>query len=203
MQEMTLPGKDGKHVKFPRMIISGEADTKELARKLSGRTTYNRGEIIGLLQGLADVMADEMAQGKSVKLDGIGRFTPTLALRKGKERETGEEGERRRNAQSIKVGGINFKPEKDLVRDVNATCNLERSERKFVRSSQKYTPEQRLELARTYLAAHAFMTLADYQGLTGLTAPTASRELKKWTSDAESGIATSGRRTHKVFVARC
>ncbi len=202
MQEMNVPDKNGKHVKFPRMIINGEADTEYLARMLAHGTTFNRGEIIGLLQGLADVMAHEMGMGKAVKLDGIGRFTPTLALREGKERETGEEGERRRNASSIRVGDVNFRADKGFVQDVNAACELERSQRKFVRSSKEYTPEQRLKLAQKYLAGHPFMTLDTYTALTGLTRPTASRELKRWTEDRECGITTSGRRTHKLFVAR-
>lgn len=201
MQEMTLPDKEGKHVKFPRMLINGEADTEYLAKKLAYGTTFNRGEIIGLLQGLADEMAYQMAQGKAVKLDGIGRFTPVLAVREGKERETGNEGESRRNAKSITVDGINFRAEKGFVQDVAKDCKLERSQKKFVRSSQKYTPEQRLEMARAYLAEHAFMTLGDYAELTGLTRPTASRELKQWVNDPATGIDTSGRRTHKIYVA--
>lgn len=202
MQEMTLPDKEGKHVKFPRIIINGEANTEYLARELAHGTTFNRGEIIGLLQGLADVMAHEMAQGKAVKLDGIGRFTPTLALRKGKERETEEEGESRRNARSITVDGINFRAEKGFVLDVKMSCDLKRAQRKFVRSSQRYSPEERLKLAQTYLAEHAFMTLDDYTSLTGLTRSTASRELKRWVEDKECGINTSGRRTHKIYVVR-
>ena len=202
MQEMTLPDKDGKHVKFPRLIVNGEADTDHLARILAQGTTFNRGEIIGLLQGLADAMASELANGKAVKLDGIGRFTPTVTLCEGKERETGEEGETQRNAQSIEVSGIHFKPEKSFVGDVRMACQLKRSQRKFKRSSQEFTPEERLKLAQEYLVEHTFMTLSTYAGLTGLTRPTASRELQRWVENGDCGIGTSGRRTHKIYVAR-
>lgn len=202
MQEMNVPDKEGKRVKFPRLVVNGEADTEYLASRLAHGTTFNRGEIIGLLEGLADEIAYQMAQGKAVKLDGIGRFTPTLAMRKGKERETDEEGESRRNAQSITVNGINFRADKSFVTDVMRMCRLERAQKKFARSSQKYTPAQRLELAKAYLAEHAFMTLSNYEGMTGLTHTTASRELKQWVNDPESGIDTSGRRTHKVYVLR-
>ena len=151
---------------------------------------------------LADELAYQMGQGKSVKLDGIGTFVPSLALRIDKERETGEADSTRRNARSIVVGSINFRAEKSLIHNTNYNCDLERSQQKFRRSSQKYTPEERLERAKQYLTGHPYMTVRNYVQLTGLRPTTASVELRKWAENPESGITTSGRGTHKVYIQR-
>ncbi|MDR2920448.1 MAG: HU family DNA-binding protein [Tannerella sp.] len=200
MQEMNLPDKDGKRVLYPRIILSQRVDTASIAKMLSQSTTFTVAEVIGLLQGLADQISNQMSYGRSVKLDGIGTFTPSLTLRKGKERETGEEGSVKRNAQSIRVGDIHFRPEKTFISNTNRQCVLERSQHRFVRSSQKYTPDQRLEMARQYLSSHPYLRIADYAALTGLRHTAASLELKQWSRQPESGISASGRGTHKVYI---
>lgn len=140
MQEMNLPNKEGKRVLYPRLVQRGQANTEYIARVLSQRSSFSKGAVAGLLQELADELAYQMGQGKSVKLDGIGTFVPALALREDKERETSEEDSTHRNARSIIVGGINFRPEKSLISDTNYHCELERSQQKFHRSSQNSLP---------------------------------------------------------------
>lgn len=200
MQEMNLPNKEGKRVLYPRLVQRGQANTEYIARVLSQRSSFSKGAVAGLLQELADELAYQMGQGKSVKLDGIGTFVPALALREDKERETSEEDSTHRNARSIIVGGINFRPEKSLISDTNYHCELERSQQKFHRSSQKFTPEQRLQRAKQYLSEHPYMTVRDYCRLTGLRHTTASLELKLWAGQPEIAITTSGRGTHKVYI---
>lgn len=200
MQEMNLPGKDGKKVLYPRLILGEQVNTAYLAKKMAQNTTFSVAEVIGLIQALADQISDQMSYGRSVKLDGIGIFTPSLALHKDKERETGEEGSVKRNAQSIMIGAINFRPEKEFIRNTNRQCMLKRSQHKFKRSSQKYTPDQRLEMVREYLTTHPYIRVADYAALTGLRHTAASLELKQWSRQPESGIRASGRGTHKVYI---
>ena len=202
MQEMNLPNKDGKRILYPRLVQHGQASTDYIAKILSEKSSFTRGDIKGLLQELADELAYQMGQGKSVKLDGIGTFVPSLALRIDKERETGEADSTRRNARSIVVGSINFRAEKSLIHNTNYNCDLERSQQKLRRSSQKYTPEERLERAKQYLTGHPYMTVRNYVQLTGLRPTTASVELRKWAENPESGITTSGRGTHKVYIQR-
>ena len=202
MQEMNLPNKEGQRILYPRLVLCGQADTEYIVKVLTRNSPFSKGEVIGLLRELSEELAFQMGQGKSVKLDGIGTFVPSLALRKDKERETGEEDDTHRNARSIVVGGINFRADKQLLRSTNHNCDLERSQQKFQRSSQKYTPEQRLERAQQYLASHPFITVGDYAQLNGLRHTTASLELRKWTEQPENNITTSGRGTHKVYIRR-
>lgn len=202
MQELSLPNKTGKRVLFPRMIVRQQTSLEQIAENMQRATSYGKGEVVGLVQELARQIACEMAEGHSVKIDGLGVFTPALGLRKDKERETGEAGETRRNAQSICLRAVHFRADKQLVQETARRCMLERSKHKFGRSSQHLTPPQRLELAQQFLDEQPYMNVADYCRLTGLLRNTAAKELRQWARQPETGIACTGRSTHKVYVRR-
>ena len=143
-----------------------------------------------------------MAEGRSVKIDGIGTFTASLALYKDKEREGAEEGSEHRNAQSIYVGNVNFRVDKIMPRRINERCRLERASWKKQRSSQKFTPEQRLKLALKYLDEHSFLTVHGYRNLTGLLQTAATIELKQWGDQPNSGIGIAGRGAHRIYIKK-
>lgn len=202
MQQLTLPSGEEKPLLYPRLRLQGNVDLEYLARQIAQGTTYAESEVRAAMQEVTRWMAYYMGQGYSVKIDGMGTFTASLGLRKGKERETGEPGEQRRNAASICVRDVRFRPDKELVAKTNRECRPVRSTRKFQRSSDKYTPQERLRLALAYLEQHKVMKVLDYCILTGLLHVKASRELRAWSMDPESGIASSGRGSHKVYVKR-
>lgn len=202
MQESNLPTTDGKPVLYPRMKLSRQIDLEELARRTARYSTFNEAEVLGIARSLIRSIAEGMAEGCSVKVDGLGTFTPALGLKKGVERETGEPGTRRRNATSIQVSGVHFKADKRLVRETDSLCNLTRSRQKFRKSSTRYTPEERLRLAQDYLRTHAYMTVGDYEHLTGLVHCTAARELRRWYEQGDTGIGIQGFGSHRVYVRR-
>lgn len=202
MQESNLPNEEGKRVLFPRMKLWGQTDLDEISRKISRATTFTPGDVKGLVQAFVEEMAAEMADGKSVKIDGIGIFIPALGLRDGFDRESGEEGDTRRNATSIYLKDIHFRVDKELLTQTARRCHLERSTWKFRKSSTRYTPEERLALAQQFLDTHPFLTVADYMQLTGLLRVTAAKELNRWKEDPSSGIGSRGRGSHKVYVRK-
>lgn len=202
MQESNLPNKEGKRILYPRLVLYGQRDTGYIARKLASATTFTPGEVTGLLQVLADEIASQLAQGYSIKLDGIGNFTASLALSHGKERETGEAESPKRNAQSIEIGYINFRPDKKWIKQTNLQCVLSRSQKKFRRSLQKYSPQQRKDQALTHLNTHPVLTVSDYMQLTGLRRTTAAIELKTWAAQPDSPIDISGEGKHRIYIRR-
>jgi predicted histone-like DNA-binding protein len=202
MQEMPDMQQTGKRVTYPTFAEIRSVDFEQLVKQVHELSGFHEGVIEGVMIQMVREMANLMADGCSVKVNGLGTFTPTLTLRKGKEREGVEEDDTHRNAQSICVGGVNFKAEKTWVGRINRQCRLERSSKKAHRSSTKYTPQQRLERARTYLDEHPFLTVREYQRLTGLTQTPATNELRRWGSDPESGIDIEGYGAHRVYVRR-
>ena len=202
LQESNLPNEDGRRIKFPRLKLTGQTSTDQIAEAIAHASTFTPGEVKGLIQSLATEIADAMSRGCSVKIDGIGIFTPALGLRDGFGRESGEEGDTRRNATSIYLKDIHFRVDKELLTQTARRCHLERSTWKFRKSSTRYTPEERLALAQQFLDTHPFLTVADYMQLTGLLRVTAAKELNRWKEDPASGIGSRGRGSHKVYVRR-
>lgn len=82
MQESNLPNEEGRKVLFPRMVIRHQVGLDAIARTVSYASTFTPGDIKGLVIALADEMARLMGEGNSVKIDGIGTFTPSLGLRR-------------------------------------------------------------------------------------------------------------------------
>ena len=200
MQDFTLSEDGGREpLKFPRILIERQVSTDELVRQIARLNTLSPGDVVGCLRALHDELARFMAEGCSVEVEGLGLFTPALGIRPGKERESSEAG--RRNASSIVVKGVHFKAESRLVQEVDKQCRLERSTRKFRRSSTRYNEQERLRLAQDYLSQHPRMTLEQYCQLTGLLKAKASRELKGWTEHRdETGITTQGRGPAKAWI---
>lgn len=192
----------GEEITYPQMVMTGQTSTRELAEYIAMKCAFSKGVTEGVICELGEALAHEMGLGRSVKIDGLGVFTPTLALLPEKKREMTEENTPKPNARSIYVGGVNFRVDKDLLRETNHWCTLQRAPWKPARSSEKYTAEQRLSLAQQYLEENAFLTVRIYQRLTGLLRSTATVELRKWVHTPGSGIGTSGYGSHKVYVKR-
>lgn len=199
---MNLPNEKGERILYPRLVLSGQLDAEYIAEELADGTTFNAAEAMGMLTAFARKMACYLGRGYSVKVDGLGIFTASLELKDDKEREEEGADATRRNARSIQVGGINFRADKKFVNLTDAHCRLERSQWKFRRSSQKYTPQERLELARQYLDENPYLTIADYAAITGLCRTSASLEIKMWAQQSDSGIGISGRGTHRVYIRK-
>ena len=56
----------------------GGATNRELADRLSEYTSFNRGDIQGILTELPNVMAQLLQEGRSVTIDGLGTFQTAL-----------------------------------------------------------------------------------------------------------------------------
>lgn len=202
MQESNLPNEEGKRILFPRMVINTQRDLEDIAKAISQTSTFSPGDIKGLIIALADEIAYRMGEGCSVKIDGIGTFTPSLGLRKGIERESNEEGGQKRNSVSIDIDNIDFRADKEFIVKTGMNCTLHRSKKKFQRSSQNFSPDERLQKALKHLETHPFITVLDYCRLTGLLRNAAAQELRRWKADPQSGIDSIGKGSHKVYVRK-
>ena len=107
--------------------------------------------------------------------------------------------EQKRNAMSLHVDGVNFRADKELLKEINRRCDLKRGGERRLHKSP-YTPEERRQLALQYLEQEGIMHVTDYAKLTKLSRTTAGRELIALRKDPTSGITTKGRGTAKVYV---
>lgn len=157
--------------------------------------------ILGVLSLVSEKLALNMAEGFSVKIDGIGTFNAKLGTRDDVLQDAFEEGEHSHNAKSIMVTGVSYRADNDLIRNTSRKCVLERGGVSRIRKSQ-FTLEERIQKAREFLEKNLFMRVPDYQQLTGLSRTAASMELRQLALNPDSGITSKGEKSQKYYVLR-
>ncbi|MDY6206404.1 MAG: HU family DNA-binding protein [Prevotella sp.] len=92
---------------YPKSVLVGSAvTTEQVAKRLAAESTVSPADVRAVLTALSGVMGDYMAQGRSVKLDGIGSFYFTAATNKN-----GVDTEKEVTANLINGVRIRFVPE--------------------------------------------------------------------------------------------
>ncbi len=202
MQEAVDLNNEGQSLMYPKMIIRNCVDSDVIAKRISKHSSFSEGVIKGILEMFEVELADHLADGCSVKLKGMGVFTPRLTMKEEAEWETANGESRRVNAKDIMVGKVSFRVDKDLLDEINRKCDLEKAHMMYARSISPYSEEQRLARAVAYIEENGMLRVADYVELTGLARTTASKELLRFSSDPTSGIKSTGHRNAKVYVKR-
>ena len=156
-------------------------------------------QLLGVISLVSEKLALCMAEGYSVKLDGIGTFSAKLGVRDDRLPDAFEPGEASLNAKSIEVNGVAFKADKDLVLNTDSKCTLVRGGESRLKKSP-YTLEERIQRASQYLRTHYFMKVSDYMRLTGLSRSTATRELCRLDANPEVPITSQGRKSQKIYM---
>ena len=78
------PDPTGEHKKqalHPRVVPYGTVRINDLMYQVESRSGLSAGDVKGVLQTLADVMADKLEEGYIVELEGIGFFSISLSSR--------------------------------------------------------------------------------------------------------------------------
>ena len=199
-QEMVdLSGK-GEEKVYYRIQTQRNIDLKEFAEYIgSHNSMMNKALVENVLAHVTDTLAKLLGEGYSVTIDGLGTFKATVGLEKDKEMDSFDKKATKRNAQSLRLTGINYRADKVLVKEANRHCKLERGGESRLHQSP-YSKEERLKLALEYISQNGAMRVMDYMELTSLSRTKATLELKEFREDSSSGITTLGRGSAKVYV---
>ena len=199
-QEMIdLTGK-GEEKIYYRLQTERNIGFDELAQEIELRHgIMNRGLVKNVMTHVVDAMAELLGKGHSVSIDGLGTFRASLGLKEEKEMDTFDGDETKRNARSLRLTGINYRADKEFVKNANRHCKLERAGEARLHHSP-YSKEERLKLALQYLEKHGAMRVVEYMELTGLSRTKATLELKEFRQNASTGITFIGRGSAKVYV---
>ena len=199
-QEVPDMQKTGEQKAFYRLKIERNVDFEEfIGRLCSHHRGISKGEALRVLVSASDVLAELLGEGYSVTLDDWGTFRATIGLEEGKEMDTIDGNESKRNARSLFLNGVNFLADKKLVRNANRHCKLERAGIVRVHRSP-YNREERLQKALVYLEENKVLKVSQYMELTGLGHTTAACELRAFSRDASSGIVSVGRGSAVVYI---
>ncbi len=183
----------------------GTTDLRRLARLAIKRFhTLTEGEVMGIVAALTEEMAHEMANGRTVSIEGLGSFSPSLGVEHKRrhydeEDATGHE----TNARSVCVKGVNFRVSNDLVDEVDRRCrgrlHREAGGPVCLRLSA-LSRDQRMSLALRHIREHGFLRLSEYADLVNVSRTVASLQLHDFHTDPSVPICAQGRGPSKVWV---
>ena len=92
---------------YPKsVLVVAAATTEQIAKRIAAESTVSPADVRAVLTALGGVMGDFMAQGRSVKLDGVGSFYFTAITNKN-----GVDTEKEVTANLIKGVRVRFLPE--------------------------------------------------------------------------------------------
>lgn len=204
MEEMNIPNEDGRKRLYPRIADLRAMNHEDLVQDISHTTGMGRAAVTGVLSVLAERMAAWMSQGYSVKIDGLGRFTPSLAMRQEHEALESDTEHGHRNAASIEVARVNFKADRHLIHDIDRQADLERSVHHSTIHPRPsaLSQDERWALLVDYLQQHGFVTCQEYATLTGLSRTRATEELRALAHAQDSPLQGRGRAPHRMYVLR-
>ena len=199
LKEMNdLDGK-GKGRVYPQVVINRLMTTEDLVERMQNNTRLGSAVIHAMLLSLGENIATLLDSGFSVKIDNFGTFSLSLGFADKKGNKLEDEDDKM-NYRRVMVKNITFKPESDLIFNINKNISLERHVPGVVKSkSDSFTLEERRLRAIGFIERHGQITLQEYANLNKISRSKASRELNKLEDIEGSGIRGYGTAPHKVW----
>lgn len=204
-QETGIKVNDKTHIQ-PRFAKINPLDNNEFIHRVAHGNMNAVGLTQKVLTDVAAELARALAEGCSVMLDGIGRFTPTLSMREEHDVITTDEdgNEHRSNARSVQFGSVKFLPSKELISECHMRCHLERDRYRAdsTVTTQRMSPDERQQLLIEHLSSHQRITVKEYAALTRLSHTSASRELSILSNSENAILEKHGRASHSFYTKR-
>jgi hypothetical protein len=207
-----LPGDmtEGRTVIYPKMKTYSLYDYEIVIYHMCKLSSIlSEAAIRAVFCTLVEEMQISMPLGHNIKIDGLGVFSLSL----GFDTSTASEEELARKLageddddpklkyRHVCIKGINFKPDPDLLKEMNRLASFENAGADIVAPRESiYSYEERQAKARAIIDKQGFMTLSDYADATGQSKTGASRDLKRLVADASTGIVAHGDYSHKIWV---
>lgn len=172
-----------------RVVKGMTVSTSTLVDQIADASTFNRGELLGMLSAVSEAMARQLAEGNSVELEGFGFFSPSLKCKESKDGSA-------IHAASVRFGNVRFRASSWLKEKMAGMRLLRKG--KSVAIPER-TIEERLAMALHFLKTNRGMTRTEYERLTGCAKTRAVHDLNSW---MENGlIQRFGKGTNVVYLA--
>ena len=189
LQELPDEMTDGKKVLFPKMQTYTLHDFETVLKHMHTYAgSFSEGSMRAVIDALVQTMKSWMPLGHSIKIDGLGVFSLSLGFNTSKYHH-------------VYIKGINFKPDAELLADMNSEATFDKAETEVKTiNKSKMSRKERIAKAKAIIEKCGYMTLTDYLVVTNLSRSSASRDLANIVADPTSGITTRGSHSHKVWV---
>ena len=199
LQEMSEEMGDGKKKVYPRMQTYSLHDFNTVIRHMRD---YSGSFSEGTIRGVLDALVTTMKSWISLTL-GFDTSTPSEAEAAKKQKGSDADNEPRTKYRHVCIKGINFKPDPQLLQQMNQEATFERTQTDVVVPRKPSdNRDERISKALAVIDRQGYMTLSDYAIATSQSRSTASKDLRQLVSDPTSGITTRGTHSHKVWIRR-
>ena len=185
---------------YYKLTCAGQIDSEALIEYMAAPGSgLNKSMIRAVLAQLSAISSEFLAMGYNVNIEGVGQLSAKIGPKKGLEVEGLDDGSAKRKSTSLEVTGVNFRVNKDFVKQINRHCELKRGGTKRLQKSP-LAAEERLQKLKAYLSKHDSINIKSYASMVQLSRSSAYRELEKLVANPASGIGTEGRKHYKVYV---
>ena len=188
----------------PRFEKKQMKDTDDLAEELHRRSTLTVADVKAVLAAMTEYIAEEMANGSTLRIDKLGLLKPTLKMESYREVTPESTDETYIRTHNLYVNSVRLYPDKELLANINRDFAPTRSQLMgtVIPTSTDNAREERTEMLKEYLARHAYINVRAYMELTGLHHTKAVTELKDLAEGDEAILCATGRGSHKIYVLR-
>ena len=204
LQEMGDMQRDGKTKVYPKLMVYSQISQEDFIKSIRSRAgIFSEGVAEGLFITMAECLTDWLSEGHTVKIEGLGTFSLSLGFTDDKGNEMEDELTDKRRIRKVEVRSVKFKPDPELLKEVQQKTTLEREMTGVKRVlQQKYSMEEKLQRALEKIESQGFITLQQYANLNKVCRTIASKELNAFAKDPSSGITTMGQASHKVWIKK-
>lgn len=177
--------REGEKVLYPRHETYSSFDNEKMCELISDECGYRTGMVEAVLRTLPSALKRILLEGHSCSIRGLGVFSLSLTTdRKG----------------NVMLKGLNVKWDPHILKQFRDEARFEISTTDIVRPApSKGHRNEHFALLEKWFENHNDISLSEYVRITGVSAPTASRELKYFCSNGRYGIEGCGNNAHKVW----
>jgi len=202
MQEMPDIHKTGEKKFYPKVKHAHCIPHNTIGNAYVDLTTMPRSWFEGVTKALPEVLNSYLSEGHSVKIDGFGTFDLILGLLTEEEMTTSKRKKVHANQNGVYIKKINFLPEKDWLRGLRESTDLNQVKGFMEQMGISPTLEERKQVALKFIEANGCMHVRDYMTRTGFGRKKAESELNAFCQEAESGIRCTMVGKSKVYVKK-
>ena len=176
----------GKQKLYPKVETYTVFDNQKMVKQISMHSGLQEGVVMAVLNVLPAALKRILLEGHTCKIDGFGTFSVSLTYDAGGD---------------VSISRLNLKTDPDFLSQLREEAELVKIQTEVVKVARsKGRLQQRYDLLAQWLDKHSGITLQEYANLMGVSASTASRELKMLCADKRYGIASKGAGAWKKWV---
>lgn len=157
---------------YPSVVHADSVDMETLLIETVGRGMMRKSEVEFAVTQFMDVVASHLKKGSNVSIEGLGRFKVTL----------GSEGKitsfKTPRSNKIKVKGVQFWPEKELVDYMNRNQEFKRTQQP-TQSARISAEELKVKLRTGWFKNHRMITRKELETFAHLSTSTAKNRIKE------------------------